>query len=270
MKKKGFTLIELLAVIVILAIIVLITIPLLGNVIESAKKGALMSTANGIIESANIYYTNKIPDKTIIFTFENGKQTSTENLLYKGVVENGSLRLFSDGKTALCISNDKYSALKNVNDETIKITSGICTYNDITNEYEAKNQCNENLKECQSQKSELEQQITQLQQTKIDLEQQIETLKNEHKITVTNLGTLPIESRITGRAYVNVSSKLDDPSKYTVDNFFVKTLRGKASGQFLTDDSLGGIIGYDPTTGIITLYETGLLRISSVELVLVY
>ena len=41
MKKKGFTLIELLAVIVILAIIALIAIPLIGNVIEKAKIGAL-------------------------------------------------------------------------------------------------------------------------------------------------------------------------------------------------------------------------------------
>ena len=38
--KKGFTLIELLAVIIILASIALISVPLILNVIEDAKKGA--------------------------------------------------------------------------------------------------------------------------------------------------------------------------------------------------------------------------------------
>ena len=41
MKKKGFTLIELLAVIVILAIIALIATPIVMNVIENSKKGAV-------------------------------------------------------------------------------------------------------------------------------------------------------------------------------------------------------------------------------------
>ena len=38
MKNKGFTLVELLAVIVVLAIISIITIPMIGNVIEESKK----------------------------------------------------------------------------------------------------------------------------------------------------------------------------------------------------------------------------------------
>ena len=55
MKKKGFTLIELLAVIVILAIIALITVPIISNVIDSARKAAFRETVNGIIESADNY-----------------------------------------------------------------------------------------------------------------------------------------------------------------------------------------------------------------------
>ncbi len=39
--RKGFTLVELLAVIVILAIIALITVPIIMNVVESSKKGAV-------------------------------------------------------------------------------------------------------------------------------------------------------------------------------------------------------------------------------------
>ena len=53
MKKKGFTLIELLAVIVILAIIALIIVPIISNVIDSARKAAFRETVNGIIESAD-------------------------------------------------------------------------------------------------------------------------------------------------------------------------------------------------------------------------
>ena len=41
MKNKGFTLVEILAVIVILAVISIITIPMIGNVIEESKQKAL-------------------------------------------------------------------------------------------------------------------------------------------------------------------------------------------------------------------------------------
>lgn len=50
-KNKGFTLIELLAVIVILAVIALIATPIILNVIDRAKKGAIKETVNGYIES---------------------------------------------------------------------------------------------------------------------------------------------------------------------------------------------------------------------------
>ena len=55
MDKKGFTLIELLAVIVILAIVALILVPVISNVIDSARKAAFRETVNGIIESADNY-----------------------------------------------------------------------------------------------------------------------------------------------------------------------------------------------------------------------
>lgn len=50
-KKQGFTLIELLAVIVILAIIALIATPLILNVIETAKIGAVKSSALGYMDA---------------------------------------------------------------------------------------------------------------------------------------------------------------------------------------------------------------------------
>ena len=56
--KKGFTLIELLAVIVILAIIALITIPIVMNMIKTAKKSSARSSALGYIDAVN--YNNDL------------------------------------------------------------------------------------------------------------------------------------------------------------------------------------------------------------------
>ena len=53
--KKGFTLIELLAVIVILAVIALIATPMILNVVEDAKKGAVLASANGYLEALENY-----------------------------------------------------------------------------------------------------------------------------------------------------------------------------------------------------------------------
>ena len=46
-KNKGFTLIELLAVIVIIALVAIITIPIVGNIVEGAKKSAAKDSAYG-------------------------------------------------------------------------------------------------------------------------------------------------------------------------------------------------------------------------------
>ena len=51
MKQKGFTLIELLAVIVILAIIALIAVPIILNVIDTAKKGSKESSVLGYVDA---------------------------------------------------------------------------------------------------------------------------------------------------------------------------------------------------------------------------
>lgn len=48
--KKGFTLVELLAVIVILAVISFIAVPIVSNVINSGKVGAIESSTNFYID----------------------------------------------------------------------------------------------------------------------------------------------------------------------------------------------------------------------------
>ena len=58
-KNKGFTLVELLSVIVILAVILVIAVPQIMNLIESARKGSIESTAKLIAEGAEREYTNR-------------------------------------------------------------------------------------------------------------------------------------------------------------------------------------------------------------------
>ena len=57
--KKGFTLIELLAIIVILAIIAVITVPIILNIIENSKKGAVVDSAYGYKDAVQKYYLSE-------------------------------------------------------------------------------------------------------------------------------------------------------------------------------------------------------------------
>ena len=139
MKKKGFTLVELLAVIVILAIIVLIAIPLIGNVIEKAKIGALENSVNGLVESANMYYANETIKGEIIsgttFDWVDGVQTSDKKLEYKGKVENGKLILYDAGEIAVCIDDTEHYAYKNKDTDEIISGVGTCKYDGTTGQF---------------------------------------------------------------------------------------------------------------------------------------
>ena len=73
-KKKGFTLIELLAVILILGIIALIAIPQVTNVIGTAHKGAVETSAKHYIDAV----TNKIALSKL--------ETSSANKIEDGIV----------------------------------------------------------------------------------------------------------------------------------------------------------------------------------------
>ncbi len=56
-KKNGFTLIELLAIIVILAIIAVITVPIILNIIETARKGAAKNSVTGYGKAVELAFT---------------------------------------------------------------------------------------------------------------------------------------------------------------------------------------------------------------------
>ena len=141
MKRKGFTLIELLAVIVILSVITLITVPMITSVIEESKKKALVSSVQGLIESANLY--NIENEGVYEFLFDEEHQGSTQNgesLDYRGSIDGeGKLYIDKEGNTSVCISNNTYYAYKNYNSEIVvgerKEGNCIIGFDALTNKY---------------------------------------------------------------------------------------------------------------------------------------
>ena len=121
MKRKGFTLIELLAVVMVLAIIALISTPMILKVIEKAEKGSFEDSAYGVLDAARLYYANmnldeKGREETFVFPEDTklklaGKKPAT-----------GKVVLEEDGKVGLAISNGKWCAIKNQNEEKVRIT----------------------------------------------------------------------------------------------------------------------------------------------------
>jgi len=61
-KKNAFTLIELLAIIVILAIIAVITVPIILNIIENSRMGAVKDSAYGYKDAINKYYVTDLSE----------------------------------------------------------------------------------------------------------------------------------------------------------------------------------------------------------------
>ena len=133
MKKKGFTLIELLAVVIILSIVAIITVPMIGKVINNVKKKAFENSIYGLIESANVYYASHLEEmeegKNYVFDFTNyGGQTSTgEELSFKGEKPTGgTITLKGTGEVLVNdITNGTYYASKDSGESDVTIdTSG--------------------------------------------------------------------------------------------------------------------------------------------------
>lgn len=88
---KGFTLIELLAVIVVLAIIALIATPIVLNLINDAKKGAAVQSANAYIKAA---------ETAVMVNMVDTKQTFVLCNEYKVKDANGVLTPADNAKAA--------------------------------------------------------------------------------------------------------------------------------------------------------------------------
>ena len=199
MKKKGFTLVELLATIVVLSVIVLIATPIILNVIEKAKKGALVSSVNGLVESANMYYTNEIIkgdiNEDVVFDFEEGIQTSTNKLSYKGKVYNGKLILTSDSDIITCIDDGKYYAYKEKDSDEVISGIGTCLYDGTTGDFTIESDVDVIIKECDEDKKELQEQITNLTTTVNNLQDTI----NEKEQAISDLTSIKegLENQLT-------------------------------------------------------------------------
>ena len=151
--KKGFTLIELLAIIVILAIIAVITVPIILNIIENSKKGAISDSAYGFKDAVNKAYITKlsenpdynIPDgtytvsdlKTQIGLLLNGKEPSSDSsvTITKNNITTGCLQYdeykveFTDGKVTntekgSCSSESQLLAVYTDSDNSSTISLG--------------------------------------------------------------------------------------------------------------------------------------------------
>lgn len=126
--KKGFTLVELLAVIVVLAIIALIAVPTVTGIIKQSEKGAFKDSASGLLESAELYYTNYAGQELELDLSD--KQT-IEKLNFKGKAPTGGiLYINAEGSMSLKMYNDDFCAFKYLEDREVSIKEGNC--NDIT------------------------------------------------------------------------------------------------------------------------------------------
>lgn len=122
--NKGFTLIELLAVIVILAIILLITVPIVSNVVESAKKRAFIYTANGILRSAEIELADgKVndDDKSGLYVFDgNNFVNGTYKIEYNGKKPiEGKLYINSSGEIEIALWNEGDCVYKPISNKDV-------------------------------------------------------------------------------------------------------------------------------------------------------
>ena len=129
MKSKGFTLIELLAVIVILAVIALIATPLIMGTITKAKKNAFIDTANGIIKAGENYQAEQVMTTTgDVEDLVISDLTTDTKLQYKGSKpKSGTLKITSDGKTAIAIWSGQLCAVKNYDDKKVTVDDSIKT-----------------------------------------------------------------------------------------------------------------------------------------------
>lgn len=129
MKKRGFTLIELLAVIVILAVIALIATPLIMGTITKAKKNAFIDTANGILKAGENYQAEQVMTTAgDVQDLIINDLTSDTKLQYKGSKpKSGSMKITSEGKTAIAIWSGQFCAIKGLDDKQVTVDDSIKT-----------------------------------------------------------------------------------------------------------------------------------------------
>ena len=135
--KKGFTLIELLAIIVILAIIAVITVPIVLNIIENARKGAVQNSALGYIDAVDKYYASRLSVDSsfqlvdgIYSIVDNGYLSDgigTYEVKFDGQAPaNGFVQVVKGNAINACVGFEEYAVI--ITDGSISDTAkGICS-----------------------------------------------------------------------------------------------------------------------------------------------
>jgi len=134
--RKGFTLIELLAIIVILAVIAVITVPIILNIIENARRGAVQNSALGYKDAVHKYYVSRLSLDSnfqmaddIYEIVGNGYLSSGTNnyevQIDGKVPSNGFVQVEKNVVINACIGYDNYAIL--ISNGNISDTSkGVC------------------------------------------------------------------------------------------------------------------------------------------------
>ena len=255
MKRKGFTLIELLSVIVILAVITLITVPMVINVIEESKKKVLISSVQGLIESANLYAIENEGVHEFLFDKEHkGSTIKGEKLEYKGNIDGeGKLYIDKEGNTSVCISNDNYYVYKNYNSEIIigERSKDNCNieYDALTNQYVAFLESTGSGSNVYS-KTEVDNLVDSLDTKITNNTSEIANIKSNIKELQTNLNNYALQSELekTNVNIENLSSLVNSNKENLNDLILIRSFSStqnftSGSGNWLST-GLGNIDGY--------------------------
>jgi len=130
-KKNAFTLIELLAIIVILAIIAVITVPIILNIIDNSKKGAVQDSAYGYKDAINKMYVSKLtenPDYSIPNNSYNMSQLKDMGVTVSGQEPNSNswVIIENNNVTTGCLQFDEYKV--NITEGKVgNVEKGTCT-----------------------------------------------------------------------------------------------------------------------------------------------
>ena len=126
--KKGFTLIELLAIIVILAVIAVITVPIILNIIDNSKKGAITDSAYGYKDALQKYNMTMIARNSESQGLK-GSYTVSElknlELEVSGREPNDGVVLLDEEGISGCLNFDEYVTFL-YNNQVINTSKGNC------------------------------------------------------------------------------------------------------------------------------------------------
>ncbi len=129
--KKGFTLIELLAIIVILAIIAVITVPIILDIIDNSKKGAVTDSAYGYKDAVNKWYVSKLQDDNNYrlngnYNVSDGKLNNIDIPVSGDKPTNGTLTYSNNVLTGGCLTIGEYKVTFDSKGSVSKTEKGEC------------------------------------------------------------------------------------------------------------------------------------------------